>query len=161
VDADEIYSPMRQQSRTIALAAGLLVAGFLGAFGLVLHFQKLRSQQRQHRAGLERAAIASRYALLSRSINDVVLLMDESGRIIEANDRAVETYLYGLEELLQLEIRDLLAPSELPAFSPQWNHLSNEGSEVFEGCHRREGRLPAACRGEFAHRRNRRPQIPP
>ncbi len=66
------------------------------------------------------------------------MLMDDSGHIIEANDRAIQTYGYSLEELVRFEIRELLAPSELTTFTGCWNHLLADGSEVFEGRHKRK-----------------------
>jgi len=137
VDADEVYAPLRARSRVIGLVMGLLVAAGLAILGLFWHFRQSRFYKREHLAELQRSSLAGRYAHLSRLVNDVVLLLDDEGRIIEANDRAVATYGYSLPEMLRLSIRDLLDPSEWGRFDPQWQNLAEQRAEVFEGCHRR------------------------
>jgi len=48
---------------------------------------------------------------LTYSRQDIVLLLDEDGRIVDSNERALDTYGYTREELLRLSIRDLHAAS--------------------------------------------------
>ena len=138
MDAEEIYAPFRQRSLTIAVIAGLLMTACLTTFGLLWNFQRGRFYRRQHRADLDRRALAGRYAHLSRYVNDIVLLMDESGRIIEANDRAAAAYGYGLDELLQLSIGDLLEQPGVPDPREVWAILEEKGSALFESTQRRK-----------------------
>ena len=137
IDEDEVNSPLRERSRMIALVMGLLLTAGLAVFGLFWHLRQSRFYRREHHAERERRRIAGRYAELSRLVNDIVLLLDEDGRIVEANDRAVEAYGYRLSELLQLSIRDLLHPSELPKFASRWQRVCDQCVDLFEGCHRR------------------------
>lgn len=111
VDAEEVYRELRQRSRVTALVVGLLLAGCLLTVGLLRHLQQSRFYRRQYRAELERRRLTERYALVSRCVNDIVLLVDQDGRIVEANDRAVDAYGYPLEDLLRLSIRDLEDPA--------------------------------------------------
>ncbi len=138
VDADEIYAPSRQQSRTTALIVGLLLAACLASYGFFWHLQQSRLYKRRHLAELERGALEDRYAQLRRHINDIVLLLDDHGKILEVNDRAVTTYGYSIDELLRLSIRDLSDPSDLASFESRWENLAARNSEVFEGLHRRK-----------------------
>ena len=50
-----------------------------------------------------------RYRLLSSHARDIILFVRRDGRIIEANDAAVQAYQYSREELLALSIYDLRA----------------------------------------------------
>ena len=138
MDTEEIYSPLLQRSITIGLVVGLLLAGSLTTLGLLWNLQRSRFYRRQHQADLERRALAGRYAHLSRCVNDIVLLMDESARIVEANDRAVTTYGYSFEELQWLSMRDLLDPSELPGHPAIWATVEEKDSIVLESVHRRK-----------------------
>jgi PAS domain S-box-containing protein len=138
VDAAEIYSPLRQRSLVIGLVVGLFLAGCLATFGLFWYLQKSRFYRREHLADLERQVLAGRYAHLSRYVNDIVLLLDENGRILEANDRAASTYGYSVEELMRLSIQDLLDPSQLPDYPDRIQNLLAHGSAVFESVHRRK-----------------------
>jgi PAS domain S-box-containing protein len=56
-------------------------------------------------------AILQRYRLLSESARDIVWMLRPDGQIIEVNQAAVDGYGYSREELLQMNIRDLRAPS--------------------------------------------------
>ncbi len=123
VDAAEIYSPLHQSSLVIGLVVGLLLAGCLATFGFFWYLQRSRFYQREHQADLERQALAGRYAHLSRYVNDIVLLLDEDGKILEANDRAASAYGYSVEELLRLSIQDLLDPSQLPDYPDRMQAL--------------------------------------
>ncbi len=80
----------------------------------------------QHRSDRERKALAGRYAHLSRFVNDIVLLIDDHGKIVEANDRAAAAYGYSMEELLRLSIHDLLAPPQSPDPEAIWAILDKE-----------------------------------
>ena len=102
------------------------------------HVRHARFYRREHIAELERRSLAGRYAHLSRLVNDIVLLLDEDGKIIEANDRAVATYGYALPGLLQLTVCDLLDPSQSPDFNLRWRAVTDDGAGVFEGRHRRK-----------------------
>ncbi len=137
VDNSEIYAPLGHQSRVTALVVGLLLAACLAAYGFFWHRQQNRFYRRQYRAERQRRALEERYARLRTYINDIVLLFDDQGRILEANDRAVATYGYTMEELLGLSILDLLDHSERASFDLRWENLAAHGSEVLEGLHRR------------------------
>jgi PAS domain S-box-containing protein len=138
VDAAEIYSPLRQRFLAIELAVGVLLAACFSVFGLFWYLQRSRFYQREHQSELARQALAGRYAHLSRRVNDIVLLLDEDGRILETNDRAVSAYGYSAEELLRMSIQDLLHSSQLPGYAARIKRLRETGSAVFESRHRRK-----------------------
>jgi PAS domain S-box-containing protein len=74
---------------------------------------------------------------LNYSLHDIVLLMDEGGRITDANDRAISAYGYSRDELLRLSIQDLRAPATLPEFPSQWTRI-NELGFLYETLHQRK-----------------------
>ena len=138
VDAGEIYSLLDQRTLAIRLVVGLLLSACFATVGIAWHLQKTRFYRREHQADLARQALAGRYAHLSRYVNDIVLLLDEDGRILEANDRAASAYGYSSEELLGLSIQDLLEPSQLLFYSERVQEVHAQGSAVFESIHRRK-----------------------
>jgi PAS domain S-box-containing protein len=137
VDAEEVYAPIRQRTAVLAVMVGslILAAGSLVAFAW--RRQQLRHLQERYRAELERNTLAGRYDFLSRFANDIVLLIDEEGRIIEANDRASTAYGYSRDELLRLNVRDLRHPSAMADLESQWRAVETAEGAVFETVHRR------------------------
>jgi len=86
----------------------------------------------------EQLALAKRYEYLTKYANDIILIMDQDWKIIEANDRALAAYGYTREELLNLHIGDLR--SEGGAASSD-NLLLGKGAHdnlTFETEHRRK-----------------------
>lgn len=79
-----------------------------------------------HDTLIERDSYRERLLDLSLYGNDIVLLLDHEGRILEANDRAVASYGYSAEELGRMTLADLVGePEKLPG---RWETLLREGS---------------------------------
>ncbi len=138
LDAREVQAPIARRT-ALAGIAGLslwLAAAALAAF--LWRRKQARFYRDRYLAELEREALAGHYHFLSRYANDIILLMDSDGSIIEANDRAVDVYGYSREDLLRLNIRDLRDPSEREALETQWKEVGERGSILFEGVHRRK-----------------------
>lgn len=93
----------------------------------------------QHRSR-ERLLQEARLQALPRSINDIELVVSTDGRIVDANDRAVETYGYPREELLALDVHALRVPQTRDAVAAQLESTVREGRALFEAEHvRRDG----------------------
>ena len=79
-----------------------------------------------------------RYELLSKHSRDAILFMRrEDGRILEANDAALQAYGYSRDELLALTIRDLRAPDAQNLTTEQMAQ-AEAGGILFETIHRRK-----------------------
>jgi PAS domain S-box-containing protein len=140
IDAEEVRGPIARRAIPEAIAAIALVLAFAAGVAFLWRRQQARFYRDRYRAEVERRALIGHYDYLSRFANDVILLMDEAGHIIEANDRALDVYGYTRDEFLALSIRDLLHPSELGSFDNQWNQVKDRKSSLFEKVHaRRDG----------------------
>ncbi len=142
VDEDEVHAPIRR--RSLAMGAGALVL-ILAAGAVILYLwrrQQLRFYQERYQAEIDRRAILGHYDYLSRFANDIIILADESGRIVEANDRAVATYGYTREQLLGMPGRNLCHPSTLDSFDQQWQDAIARGGAVIETLHQRKDGSP-------------------
>jgi PAS domain S-box-containing protein len=93
--------------------------------------RKLESERRRRTA-------AERLTIVMRNVNDVILLFDESMRVVEANDRAVATYGYAVQELRQLTAHDLLVPEAAAAVPRHYGAELSEAGLTFETIHRRK-----------------------
>jgi two-component system cell cycle sensor histidine kinase/response regulator CckA len=82
------------------------------------------------------------YDVLTRSLNDIILLVKEDGTIVNANDRASEAYGYSREELEGKNLRAIRAPETIDDIVRQMERVSEKGGMIFETLHRRkDGRI--------------------
>lgn len=92
------------------------------------HAQQLREQ----------AETLKRMARIMEHANDVILMMDENGRILEANHRAVHAYGYRYDELKSMTIADLRDVSTWETIPELLKVAGTEEGAVFETLHRRK-----------------------
>jgi PAS domain S-box-containing protein len=137
IDASEAYRPLHREMILLILIAGSLIVATGAGVALLWRHQRSRFYQQRYEAEIERRALMGHYDYLSRYANDIILLTDETGRIVEANDRATVTYGCAREELLQLNIRDLRDPATLADFDAQWRAIAESDGHVFETRHQR------------------------
>ncbi len=118
---------------------GTLLLGSILAV-LAAWWRKDQAWQREvhAREKAERTLLEGRLESLSRHANDVVLLLDAQGRILDVNDRACETYGYTRQQLLQLAIRDLRPLDASGTFEDQYHQVVEHYSVRFETTHVRK-----------------------
>ena len=141
VDKAELLAPitrLKQWSLSLGLAFALL-GGILLYVWLKANHIRHKFLNEQHAAAVEREMLLKHFAYLTRYANDVIFVADESGRIIEANERAMEVYGYTREEILQLHVQDFRDPSEDPAIvKRQMERILELGELRFETASRRK-----------------------
>ena len=111
IDEEEVLKPVRNQVlfMSIMLLALITFAGI--SIMLFWRQQQSEAERRQYALELERRNISLQYEYLKKYANDIILLFNEQGTILEANDRALSAYGYSREELLQMPVRQLRAPA--------------------------------------------------
>ena len=137
-DLEEVEAPLRRRAGVIALVGAVLALAT--GVAVVLWWRQARSAAlvRGYRADRERRALVRHYDWLTRYANDVIVLMGEDGRVLEANDRACAVYGYSREEILGADARALRVEGEGPDFDEQWRLTKERGGVVFEAIHRRK-----------------------
>ena len=81
------------------------------------------------------------YKLVAENARDALLIMDQSGRILEANWASIVLYGYSLEELLSMTIFDLRDSNTHDGITPQMQQAEHAGI-LFETYHRKkDGRV--------------------
>jgi len=83
----------------------------------------------------ESEILSQRLTQLSKYANDIVLLFDEDGHVIEANDRAADAYGYPLPILLQKSVEELSETSA--TWKERLDASVSKGKIRFETVHRR------------------------
>ena len=132
IDADEIYAPLKKLSQQLVFFLFVLI----GSAGIsVAYFQRnqqIRFYRRQYEAERKRRVLAQRYEYLTRFANDIILVTDQSLRIVEANDRAITSYEYTRDELLNLHLIDLYPPGSEQVLDTLMRHVEEESGLIFE-----------------------------
>lgn len=139
VDKEELLAPITRLKQW-ALSLGLvftLLGGLLLSAWLKANQTRQKLLKEQHAAAVEREMLLTHFEYLNKYANDIILVVDETGRILEANERAVETYGYTREELLSLGIPDLQPPTDDPSvFNWQMKQILESGKLCFEDVNR-------------------------
>jgi two-component system cell cycle sensor histidine kinase/response regulator CckA len=138
VDQEEVYAPLRIQAWIVGSAVFFLIISAGSIIGLWWRHQRALFYRKQYEAELERQALATHFDYIVKYANDVMLLMNTDGKIVEANDQACRTYGYTREELFQLNIRDLRSEESRNLVDTQLKQVGDRGGMVFETQHRRK-----------------------
>jgi PAS domain S-box-containing protein len=138
IDAKEIDIPAHQRSHVVSMVLLFCLLATGPGIGLVWYTHRSRLRFVKHESEVARRALIGHYSYLSRHANDIILLEEEDGRIIEANERTEQTYGYSHEELLGLNIRDLTDHGSLIEFDCRWKATLNPGGVIYETVHRRK-----------------------
>jgi PAS domain S-box-containing protein len=142
VDLEEIYMPIRKQTvNTVLVLVALILAAALGTglLGRRRDYHWLRQQLAVEHA---RQALAERYILLNKHANDIILLTDRDGRILEANDRALGAYGRPLEEMNQLTLRALCSEENRAEPERAAHGAAPHDGAMMEAEHRRSDGSP-------------------
>jgi PAS domain S-box-containing protein len=100
--------------------------------------------------------VSYRYDLLKEESRDIILFINiEDGRILEANNAAVNAYGYNHKELLSMTIRDLRVAPGWTLVVDQMREAKNKGI-IFEAEHKKEGWQHISCRSQFQGCNNRK-----
>lgn len=112
IDKAELFAPINILQRW---ATGLVFAfAACGCFLVFFWFKGHRAHYAhlkvQHDAAVEREMLVKHFDYLAKYANDIVLLVDTQGRIVETNGRAVLAYGYTKKQLKSMSLGDLLRP---------------------------------------------------
>jgi len=138
VDKEEIYAPIHRNFWVVSIVVGLLIIGSGLIIGLFWRHQRVQFYRRQYEIELQQRTLLQKYEYLTRYANDIILLLDQMGKITEANERATKTYGYTSEEIFQLNIKDLRVPEALPLLEKQMQEVESHRSLVYETLHQRK-----------------------
>lgn len=137
VEREEAYSPLRYKAWQTGGLVALLVTSVMLATGVALRARENQLLNRALEAERRQGALAERLALLTRHANDIIVLMDDTHRIVEANDLAVACYGYSLAELRERTAAELRAPEARAQLTADVALVHREGEAVFETVHQR------------------------
>ncbi len=135
IDKAEIYAPINQ----LAVWMAVLMLALVGAGGGITLFWR-QKEKMQYKSELERLSLANHLDYLAKYANDIILLMDGTGKIVDFNDRALETYGYTAAELSGMNMTFLRAIEFTPPLAEELAKIDLTEALRFESTHvRRNG----------------------
>ena len=137
IDADEIHLPIRRMAFNVTLTAFLLA--LIGGLSLYLWLRQRRAriETAQIKAELQQQILTQQLDYLSKYANDIILLMDEEGVILQINDRAEAAYGYTHDELIGMNIGMLRLEDQKGDTEQIRQQLVEKKGLLFEARHRR------------------------
>jgi PAS domain S-box-containing protein len=138
IDTAETFAGANTRTVLVIVVTALLLAA-IGGTTAILWQRVLKKRYRQaYDAEVSRKVLAARYEHIVQQANDIILLSDANGRVVEANERAVEAYGYPREEIIGLEISAFTPPAELAGFQARMREIRQGGSVIAEADHQRK-----------------------
>jgi PAS domain S-box-containing protein len=135
IDTSEALSAWLFQARIIVVFVAGLVAFALAATGLIWQRRQRLAYQELYQAEVESQALRRHFEYLVKYANDIIILADEDHHIVEANDRALESYGYTREEMLGLPLAALIPPGGFSSYRERLRKLKKEGAILVETIH--------------------------
>ena len=137
MDLEQVEIPLREQSASMALRMAALIAAAAFGLGVLWRHQRLQFYKQAYEAEQERRALEGHFDYLSHYTNDIIVLTNTDGRVIEANARAATSYGYSREDLLQKHLGELWQAPQSEPGGPLPAGFEADG-RVVETWHRRQ-----------------------
>lgn len=137
IDIAESYAIVHQNGIYLVIITALLILVISAGFFLYIKNQQSIYFREKYNLETEKKALIQHYGFLHKYANDIIILSDYTGQIIDVNDKAISTYQYSQEEFLELTLTDLR--SENAHTEPILKQVMNsEAGLIFETIHKRK-----------------------
>lgn len=148
VDVSEIYQPIRFQGRVYGIAAIVLIILLILLFYLIRGADQSRYYKRLFELEVERKILKSHFEYLVKNANDIIILANERGEIIEANQSALNAYQLSEKELKKLRLSEL---GDFNIISGKKSKNQILPDKPYEAIHKRKkgDRFPVEISGKF------------
>jgi two-component system, cell cycle sensor histidine kinase and response regulator CckA len=138
IEMQEVLSPVKQRAITIWVVTLLLIFSAVAIFIFIWQYQQKSFSVKQLEHKIEREALETHYDYLTKYANDIILLVDSTGKIIEVNERAISAYGYTRDEFLGMDAQDLRHPGTTEAPQILDPSVVQKEGHIFESTHRRK-----------------------
>ncbi len=136
-DRQEVMATLKMLELLLTLTGVALINLAVFAFGFSVYRQRKDLALSRAREEAERLALHRHYVNLAKYANDIILLADSAGQVIEVNDRALRSYGYTREAMLALSLKALWTVSRQADCSHAIQRAEREHSVMIETVHRR------------------------
>ena len=128
------------QNKNLFLFSLSILLIFLFAVLLAFIYQKKSVEElnRFINSDLAEKALLSHYQIITRYANDIILLMDQKGLIVEVNKQALRAYGYTRREIVNQNIVFVFAPKSIRGMSKIVKAFESREGVIFEAVHRKK-----------------------
>jgi PAS domain S-box-containing protein len=139
-ETPEILARFTREIAMLWLIMGFIYLALAIIGYLIIKSTRARYLRDKYREDLNRQAIMKHFDFVMKHGSDIILLIDNDMNIVEANERAVETYGFPRDKLIGMNMTDIRSPEEVPFLAKHVQELNNKGSSYIETVHtRRDG----------------------
>jgi len=136
-ETPEILARFNREIAMLWLIMGLVYLALASIGYLITKSTRTRYLREKYKEDLNRQAIMKHFDFVMKHGSDIILLIDNDMNIVEANERAVETYGFQRDKLIGMNITDLRTSEEVPMLAKHVQELNNKGSSYIETVHTR------------------------
>jgi PAS domain S-box-containing protein len=140
IDRNEILSALASQIKMLMIILILIIITSGSFLGLIIRNQRVAFYREKYETEVERLALIKHFDYILKYANDIILLIDNELKIVEANDRALEYYQYTRYEFIGMRVENIRAPETLSQLQVQLNNVDENKSATYETVHKRKDR---------------------
>lgn len=137
-DREEILSVLNKQMPMVLIIIILFILSSALSFGFLIRNQRVRYYRAKYENELERLALVKHFDYILKFANDIILLLDKDLNIVEANDKALESYMYTRNELIGMNLDKIRAPETSTQLPHQMKIVDQNEYGIFETLHKRK-----------------------
>ncbi len=138
IDRNEVLTTLNRQMTLIIIIIILFILTIGLLLGIIEWNENARFYREKYEAELDRLALRKHFDYILKYANDIIFLADTNLVIIEANDRAVETYQYTRNELIGMNLSKITFPANVKDLGTEKKNLEESGFATFETRHIRK-----------------------
>ncbi len=133
------YSEAMAIYRIRSLFVLIIVCTLILALGAIVGWGVTRIQRhyvsQQYNLEIEKQALLKHFEYLVKHANDVIILNDSQGNIIEVNGKAEQVYGYTYSELLSMNIQQIVEPETYKLLTTKVTEMDIETGIIYESKH--------------------------
>ena len=122
----------------VILFAVSLIAVFALLLGLLHQKKWVRELKNFISSEVTEKALLSHYQIITKYANDIILLVDQKGIIVEVNQQALKTYGFMRREIINQNVVLVFAPKSIRGMSKIVKAFESREGVIFEAVHRKK-----------------------
>jgi len=137
IDKSEILEALNEQMILILIILVLIILTGGLFLGFLIRQRRERFYREKYEDEHDRLVLVKHFDYILKFANDIILLIDSGLKIVEANDKALETYGFSRDEFIGLPLENIRAPETIYLIGEQIRTVEENESATFETIHKR------------------------